>query len=302
MLNGATGGNRGHSLLSEYATLLGDAVLRSRTRAAEQAARIEAELARRVKSEFVSNMSHELRTPLNTIIGFSKILKSHEARPLANNDIVEYSKLIHDAAQHLLSVINDILDLTKLQSGAHTIDEREVVIEEVLSACLSSLRNEAREAGVVVSHRFDPKLPSVSGDANKIKQAFAHIIGNAIKFTLTGGRVDVMAELARDNRVVITVRDSGVGMTEDEIRVALSAFGQVDGSRTRWREGSGIGLPIAKALIELHGGTLDIESVKTKGTLITVSLPMRNVQQIETAGLVPRAADAGKANRGEVTA
>ncbi len=120
--------------MGEYASLVGEAILRQRTRAAEHAARIEAELADRVKSEFISNMSHELRTPLNTMIGFSKILAEHDKRRIADSEIVEYAKLINDAAGHLLSVINDILDISKMQSGRYTLDAREVNIEEILQA------------------------------------------------------------------------------------------------------------------------------------------------------------------------
>ncbi len=132
MLNGAFGKGSNNSLMGEYASLLGDAVLRHRTREAEHMARIESELANRVKSEFIANMSHELRTPLNTIIGFSKILAEHDRRRLPDDEIVEYAQLINDSAGHLLSVINDILDISKIQSGKYTIDARETNVDELL--------------------------------------------------------------------------------------------------------------------------------------------------------------------------
>lgn len=135
MLNRNFASQRSNSLMGEYAAMIGDAVMSHRTRAAEHAARIETELANRVKSEFISNMSHELRTPLNTVIGFSKIISEHGDRKLPDDEIVEYASLIRDAARHLLSVINDILDISKIQSGKYTLDARETNIDDVLNAC-----------------------------------------------------------------------------------------------------------------------------------------------------------------------
>ena len=269
-------GAKSNSLMSEYASLLGDAVLRHRTHIAEQSARIEAELASRIKSEFIANMSHELRTPLNTIIGFSKLLREHERRPLQNPEIVQYSQLINDAAGHLLAIINDILDISKIQSGKYTLDSREIAIDEVLQACLSSFQIIAKDASVTVEKRIGATLPMIRGDAVKLRQVFTNLINNAIKFTQPGGTVRIEASRLADGSVCVTIRDTGIGMTEDEVKIALMAFGQVDGSRTRLREGTGLGLPIAKALVELHGGALVIQSEKGVGTVVKVVLPSRN--------------------------
>ena len=276
MLNGAFGTTKSNSLMTEYASLLGDAVLRHRARIAEHSARIEAELASKIKSEFIANMSHELRTPLNTVIGFSKLLSEHQRRPLADAEIVEYASLIHDAAGHLLSVINDILDISKIQSGKYTLDSREISLDEILQAIMSSFRLMASEGNVSLVPALAFDLPAVRGDAVKLRQIFTNLISNAIKFTPAAGSVTIEAVRASSGGVTIRVRDTGVGMTPDEIMVAMTPFGQVDGSRTRWREGTGLGLPIAKALVELHGGTIEIHSIKGSGTTVAVLLPSRH--------------------------
>jgi two-component system cell cycle sensor histidine kinase PleC len=269
--------------MGEYASLIGEAILRQRTREAEHAARIEAELANRVKSEFISNMSHELRTPLNTMIGFSKILSEHDKRRIPDTEIVEYSKLILDAAGHLLSVINDILDISKMQSGRYTLDAREICIEDVIQATVSTSRTAAREAGVSLNSEVAANLPLVRGDAAKLQQAFTNLVSNAIKFTLRGGAVKLEAVRLNDGGVGVMIRDTGVGMSTDELKLATIPFGQVDGGRARWREGTGLGLPIARSLIELHGGQMTIKSEKGMGTEIGVILPSSSTFNIREA-------------------
>ena len=276
MLDGAFGNGKSNSLLGEYSALLGDAVLRHRTRTAEHSARIEAELASRVKSEFIANMSHKLRTPLNTVIGFSKLLTEHERRQLPDSEIVQYARLINDAADHLLAVINDILDISKMQSGRSTLDSREIMLDEVLEAIIATFKLQSTESQIKLTCDVPPDLPPIRGDEVKLRQIFTNIISNALKFTRSGGAVTIDACQSDDGGLRIIVADTGIGMTADEIHVALTPFGQVDGSRARWREGTGLGLPIARALVELHGGWLEITSEPSMGTTVTVTLPSRH--------------------------
>jgi two-component system cell cycle sensor histidine kinase PleC len=260
--------------MADYASVLADSVLRHKAWLAEEhTARIETELASKVKSEFIANMSHELRTPLNTVIGFAKLLGEHERRKLKEAEVVEYAGLIRDAATHLLAVINDILDISKMQSGRFTLDALEVDIEEVLEASLLAFRPMAREAEIRLESKIAPNLPGVKGDPGKLRQVFGNLISNAVKFTPAGGTVTVEARATADGGLSVQVRDNGLGMTSEEIVVALTPFAQVDASRSRWREGTGLGLPIAKALVQLHGGRLEIRSTKSLGTDVVVMLP-----------------------------
>ncbi len=277
MLGGPIGTGKTNSLMSEYSLRLGDAVLRGRMHDAERGARLESEIAARIKSEFISNMSHELRTPLNTVIGFSKLIAEHGQRPLSGEEIVEYARLINDAAGNLLAIINDILDMSKIQAGHFRLDAVDVNLEEILEAVAASIRGPAGQSGVRM-HLTLPDEPMVlRGDVQKLRQIFANLVSNAVKFTPDGGDVYIEAEFENDGNVSVLVRDTGIGMDEEELDVALAPFGQVDSTRARWREGTGLGLPIAKALIEMHGGSLSIRSAKSMGTEASVKLPTKDL-------------------------
>lgn len=272
-----------HTLLSDYSALVGDAVLRQRAQTAEQEARIQTEIVNKIRSEFMANMSHELRTPLNTVMGFSKMLASHDSRPLKDQEIVEYAGIIHDAASHLLSVINNILDISKLQSGRFILDQQTIEIDEVIRTSVLSVRAAVKEAGVSLEDDIAADLAPVRGDPNKLQQIFSNILTNAIKFTPKGGTITLRAYNESDDCIAVTVTDTGIGMNEDDIAIAMTPFGQVDGSRTRWREGTGLGLPMANGLTQMHDGKLTITSKPGEGTSVKVQLPSASAQSIADA-------------------
>jgi signal transduction histidine kinase len=241
---------------------------------AERAARLArdaAEQANRTKSAFLANMSHELRTPLNAILGFSDIIKSGMFGAHARYQ--EYAGDINAAGRHLLRLVNDILDLSKIESGAMELREGEVQLKTLIETCCELVRPRAREAGVHLSVQMPSGLPPIHGDELRLKQVLLNLLSNAVKFTPTGGSIGVAAERDAVGGTLLRVSDTGIGMQPEDIPVALQDFGQVDSSLARRFEGSGLGLPLSRRLAELHGGTLEIESAPDRGTTVTVRLP-----------------------------
>jgi signal transduction histidine kinase len=239
-----------------------------------------AELASRAKSQFLATMSHELRTPLNAIIGFSELLGSDLA--IAERNRVEYAKDIRDSGSHLLRIINDILDLSKIEAGKLTLDLESVAMDEVLESCRRLVAERAAEAALELAVECPPGLPPVQGDLCKVKQIVLNLVSNAVKFTPAGGRVVLSATMIGDV-LAVAVEDSGIGIAEDDIPTALAPFGQVDSSLARKYAGTGLGLSLTKSLVELHGGTFQLSSRPGEGTTVRFTLPLADVIAAEAA-------------------
>ncbi len=232
-----------------------------------------AKAADKSKSEFLAHMSHELRTPLNAIIGFSQLLMlKNEQFPLSPKQ-QEYLCDIHNSGEHLLDVINGILNLAKIEAGETVLEEEFFEVAEIVDWAFRLLAEKAGAAGIALRMEIEPRLPEVWGDPRLIRQALLNLISNATKFSNAGGRVLVSAKRDEAGDLGLTVSDSGIGMTEEEIAVALMPFRQVESSSHRRFEGTGLGLPLAKKFIELHDGALVIASTPSEGTTITIVLP-----------------------------
>jgi signal transduction histidine kinase len=236
-------------------------------------ARNEAATASRMKSEFLANMSHELRTPLNAIIGFSDIIMSETLGPVKNDTYRDYARDINDSGQHLLAIIGEVLDLSRIEAGRFELSEFMIDLREVAASCNRLMRERARTAGLDLAMDMPVNLPLVYADEIKIKQVLLNLLSNAVKFTARGGRIRMTACHAGDGGVVFAVADTGIGMRAEDIPVALEPFRQVDSLLARKYEGTGLGLPLAKSIVEHHGGRMWIESEPGKGTTVFFSLP-----------------------------
>ncbi len=237
-------------------------------------ARDEALSADRAKSAFLATMSHELRTPLNAIIGFSEVLTLGVFGPIGNERYRDYCQAIGESGRHLLAVINDVLDLSKIEAGKLQLRHEEIRLESLIASCCTVVRGKIDESGLTLELAPpDAPLPPLWADSVKLRQIVLNLLSNAVKFTPAGGRLRIETHADPLRGIGFTIADSGIGMTAADVALALKPFQQIDNSHTRRYEGTGLGLPLAKALVEQHGGTLTIESAPGRGTSVTVFLP-----------------------------
>ncbi len=240
-------------------------------------ARDESELANRSKTEFLANMSHELRTPLNAIIGFSEIMRDELLGALGDRRYAQYAADIHGSGAHLLEIINDILDLSKIEAGKHELIEETVELPAIVRSCVMFLSERASGGGVELVQRLPDDLPSLRADPRKIKQILLNLLSNAVKFTAAGGTVTVAAARDASGGITLEVADTGIGIDPADFAKVLAPFGQVDSGLGRKYEGTGLGLPLARAFAELHGGSLVLASRPGVGTQVTVQVPPSRV-------------------------
>ncbi len=238
-------------------------------------ARDEAEGANRAKSGFLAHMSHELRNPLNAILGFAEIMREQMLGPMENEQYRQYSADIHDSGTHLLALINDILDLAKVEAGGMELAEGPVGVAAVIAASMRFTKERAHKSNVTQVSEVPADLPTLYADERKLKQILINLLSNAVKFTPPGGRITVRAGLDAGRAMVLSVADTGIGMTPEEIPKALSEFGQV--GKAGGGQGTGLGLPLTKGLVELHGGEFTLESEPGVGTTVTLRFPADRV-------------------------
>jgi signal transduction histidine kinase len=286
---GTTAGQR-KSLLDDYCAQLGSLLERRHTERvlivarqnAEGAARLAEEALRqaratdRAKTTFLANVTHELRTPLNAIIGFSEIIQSAGGSAAEH---AAYGKYIHEAGTRLLGIVNDVLTLARIEAGKLALDEQVASLDEVLRASVRALLPSA--AAISIDIQREPDLDHlVLIDPGKIKQVFIHLLSNAVKFTPEGGRIELTSRYEPAGDLVIAVRDTGCGIPPEHLERVLEPFGQVEDHLTRENEGVGLGLPLARAMIGLHGGRLALDSILGLGTTVEILLPAARLQTL----------------------
>jgi signal transduction histidine kinase len=231
------------------------------------------EIANKHKSDFLANMSHELRTPLNAIIGFSEVLMEKMFGEV-NEKQADYLKDIHESGRHLLSLINDILDLSKIEAGRMELELSTFHLPTAISNAMTLIRERAQRHGIALGLVVDPRLGELNADERKVKQILVNLLSNAVKFTPDGGRVDVSARLEAA-KVEIAVKDTGIGIAPEDQGKIFAEFVQVGRDYTRKAEGTGLGLALTRRFVELHGGEIHLASTPGKGSTFTVTLPIR---------------------------
>ena len=261
----------------KYCAVLRDVTAWKRTEEELINARRQAERASTAKSEFLAKISHEIRTPLNAIIGFSEVMMDERFGSIGNERYKQYLKDIHASGGHLISLINDLLDLSKIEAGKLELSFVSVNLNELVQQCVALLQQQANKERVIIRTALGQNLPPIVADARSVRQIALNLLSNSIKFTGAGGQVIVSTALNDDNEAVLRVRDTGVGMSENELQTALEPFRQL-ATASRWgSSGTGLGLPITKALAEANHARFRITSQPADGTLVEVAFPATRV-------------------------
>jgi signal transduction histidine kinase len=238
-----------------------------------RAAKEAADLANRAKSEFLANMSHELRTPLNAIIGFSEILKESPFGPIGQTQYEAYARDIHSSGEHLLVIINDMLDMANIEAGRIELREAPLDLRAAIDATMLLIEPRAEAGAIALQKKVSPGLPLLRADSRLVRQALMNLLSNAVKFTPADGTVGVEASVDAAGRIAIAVRDTGIGIAPEHVAKVLIPFGQVEGTLTKRHGGTGLGLPLARSFIELHGGSIALDSQLGAGTTVTILFP-----------------------------
>ncbi len=239
-------------------------------------AKMHSDMANRAKTEFIANMSHELRTPLNAIIGFSDIMKNEVMGPLGQDMYKEYVADIHKSGEGLLKIINEILDISKIEAGECELNESEFSLDGVLQICIDLYVGRTKTKDIIVTNEAK-NMPILIGEELSIKQVITNIYSNAVKYTPNGGRITLFSNIDSEGAFRLSITDTGIGMSSIEIEKALSVFGQIDNALDRSGAGIGLGLPLAQAIMGVHGGRLEIISEKSIGTTVTIIFPHNRV-------------------------
>lgn len=260
-----------------YECTMFDLTERRKVEAALMQAKEQADFANRSKSEFLANMSHELRTPLNAIIGFSEIIKDQLFGPVGQPQYVEYARDIYDSGALLLSLINDILDMSKIEAGKRPLVDATLDLGQVVHSVIRLVASRAKLGKIKLTVHVPNELPCLCAEEKAVKQILTNLLSNAIKFTPEGGEVSLDAFRDDFDRLCVRIRDTGIGIAPEDMAVAMQPFGQIESSLSRKHQGTGLGLPLTKALVELHGGVLDLQSKPGEGTVATVIFPLPRV-------------------------
>ena len=242
--------------------------------------RRRAEEANLSKSRFLATMSHELRTPLNAILGFSEIMMNEVFGPVGNEHYKGYASDIHTSGQHLLKLINEILDLSRIEAGRYQINEEAVTLSFLAEECHHLLKLKAKSKNQTIIEQFEPDLPKIWADERAVRQIILNLLSNAVKFTQPGGEIHIRLGWTAGGGQYVSVRDNGPGIPENEIPTVLEAFGQGSLAIQTAEQGTGLGLPICVALMQMHGGTLDLQSKLREGTEVTITFPPSRVMEV----------------------